>query len=135
VSFSNDLQNFNKKTLEVYSKVKRGSSLDLFSAIVLETPVDKGTLRGNWFADIGSPNTEISDAVDESGQITISTIKAVLQQGDMADDVFLTNNLPYATVIEFDGHSAKAPAGMVRVNTVRWKSIVDTNIRKFANAF
>jgi len=130
MSFGRELAAFRQKTMEKYVKVKRMSAFDLFSAIVLETPVDKGTLRNNWFADIGRGSTETTSASDTSGTGTISRINSILNGSDLTNELFLTNNLPYANRIEFDGYSGKAPAGMVRVNTARWETIVNLNVRR-----
>lgn len=129
MSFSSDLKKFRVKTMQKYTKVKRLSAFDLFSAIVLETPVDKGVLRNNWFASIKNPSAEMTEASDPSGSSTIRRIQNIVNGSDLLTDVFLTNNLPYAVPIEFDGISGKAPQGMVRVNTTRWDSIVRSNVR------
>jgi hypothetical protein len=130
MSFGSDLTKFNKKYVDVFSKVRRGSALNLFSAVVISTPVDKGTLRSNWFVGIGAGRTDVSDSVLPQASI-INSIKQALLDVDVSKDVFLTNNLPYASAIEYDGHSAKAPRGMVRINLVNWDRIVESNIRKF----
>lgn len=130
MSFTTDLQRFRTRTLEKYTKVKRLSAFDLFSAIVLETPVDKGVLRNNWFASVRNPSAETTEAKDSSGSSAISRIQSILNGNDLLTDVFLTNNLPYAAPIEFDGISGKAPEGMVRVNTLRWDNIVRSNVRR-----
>lgn len=134
MSFSRDLQRFRERTMEKYTKVKRLSAFDLFSAIVLETPVDKGVLRNNWFASIGNGSTETTDTGDKSGASTVQKIRSILEGTDLVKDVFLTNNLPYAVPIEFDGISGKAPEGMVRVNVLRWNQIVRANARKVQRA-
>lgn len=130
MSFTSDLDKFKRRTLDKYSRVKRLSAFDLFAAIVLETPVDKGVLRNNWFASIGTPSDEKTEVEDPSGASTISRIKSSLQGSDLEDDIFFTNNLPYAAPIEFDGISGKAPEGMVRVNVLRWETIVQSNVRR-----
>ena len=130
MSFARDLQRFRERTMEKYTKVKRLSAFDLFSAIVLETPVDKGILRNNWFASIATGSAETTDTGDKSGASTVQKIRSILEGTDLVKDVFLTNNLPYAVPIEFDGISGKAPEGMVRVNVLRWNQIVRANARK-----
>lgn len=144
MSFASDLRRFRKRTMKKYVKIKRLSAFDLFSAIVMETPVDKGVLRNNWFADIGKGSTEVTDSPDTTGDGTIARIRRVLAGTDLARDVFLTNNLKYAAPIEFGGYpdppkggegktsggySLKAPEGMVRINTVNWDMIVKRNAR------
>ena len=119
-SFEKSLQKFGKKVVENHEKVKRMASFDLFASIVLATPVDKGTLRGNWFASIGVGSDFKSEKTDEAGTDTNRNIESVLELTSADQDVFLTNNLPYATRIEYDGWSSQAEKGMVRVNTMRW---------------
>lgn len=129
MSFTDDLNNFRKLTMAKYEKVKRLSAFDLFSAIVLATPVDKGVLRNNWFAANGTPNTSTTDAGALPGSV-ISRIKVELNKVTLDKDIYFTNNLPYAIPIEFDGHSPQAPNGMVRINTGRWDTIVALNVKK-----
>ena len=134
MSFKKDLTKFQKRAIDKCVKVKELSALDLFSSIVLETPVDKGVLRNNWFASLGAASSERTDSKDKSGQGTIARIKSILSATNLESDVYMTNNLPYVIPIEFDGISGKAPEGMVRVNTLRWDSIVAANTKKVKNA-
>lgn len=149
MSFSAALRRFQRRTMEKYEKVYRMSAFDLFAAVVMETPVDKGVLRNNWFASIGRPSDEKTESTDPSGQGTIAKINSVLNSLDLDRDVFLTNNLPYAVVIEFGGYpespsggegrtsggfSLKAPEGMVRINAANWDRIVRRNARRIGRA-
>lgn len=133
MTFTADLRRFHINTMEKYRKVLRTSAFDLFSAIVLATPVDKGVLRNNWYAEIGRGSTESTNEGEPSGQSAISRIQNRIESADELSTVFLTNNLPYASRIEFDGHSAQAPTGMVRVNLLNWNTIVQVNARRFQN--
>lgn len=131
MSFSNDLASFEAKTQENMIKVIRYSAFDLFSSIVFQTPVDKGVLRNNWYAEVNTPSAETTSKAAPVGTATVGRINDVLKKVDLEDIIYLTNNLPYSVPIEYDGHSAKAPDGMVRVNTARWQSIVEANVRKY----
>lgn len=128
-SFSQQLKKFGVTTMDRYSKVRRASALDLFSSIVMDTVVDKGVLKGNWFAQIGSPSYEQSEASDPSGGSTLAQIEQVVSRVDIEETIYLTNNLPYAVPIEYD----HPDGGMVRINTIRWENIVINNARKFQN--
>lgn len=149
MSFTGDLTRFRRRTMDKYVKVKRLSAFELFAAIVKETPVDKGVLRNNWFADLGKASSKTVDTGDRSGDGTISRIQGVLQGVDLDRDVFLSNNLAYAAVVEFGGYpsppkggegktsggwSLKAPEGMVRINAANWERIVKRNVRKLNRA-
>lgn len=102
-------------------KVRRASILELFSAVILGTPVDTGRLRGNWQTTINSPAQGVRDTLDKSGSEAIHGVVANL--GGIQDAVWFVNNLPYAEAIEM-GYSKQAPAGMVRKNVAAWERIV-----------
>ena len=133
MSLSDDITRFKRKALKNMEQVKRASVLDLFASVTLATPVDKGVLINNWFVGIGAGSGETTGEADPSVANAVSKIETALNAGDMLKDVYLTNNLPYAATIEFDGHSGKAPQGMVRVNTARWDTIVKNNVRALSN--
>jgi hypothetical protein len=135
VSFGGDIERFNLGAKAVGEKVLRKSAFDLFSSIVRQTPVKTGVLRNNWFATIGIPSTEISEETDGiagrqlNDKRVSDEIDKVVNAADWSSTIYLTNNLEYAIPIEYDGWSAQAPQGMVRVNTARWDSIVKNNIK------
>lgn len=131
MSFTRQLNQFKSKAVQNIIKCKRLAAFDLFSSIILETPVDKGVLRNNWFVQIGSPSRKTTQQQD-GGSGAVSRAADVLVNTTLQEDIFFNNNLPYAVPIEFDGHSAKAPEGMVRVNTVRWDQIVSRTARRVA---
>jgi hypothetical protein len=129
MGFGSQLLAFSKQTQKDIDTVYRTSSIELCSAIIVETPVKQGTLRGAWHADLNFP-TVVNNAVSNSQTGTISKLKAELVNVNIRDVVFFSNNMPYAPRIEYDGYSGKAPQGMVRINTSRWKEIVSRNVRK-----
>lgn len=118
------------------SKEKREIILRLFRAVIMDTPVLEGTLRGNWQCSVTHPkyavieNRSVNDAIRE--------IETVLNGTKLEQTVFLRNNLPYAAVVEYglypnppksgtgktvNGFSRKAPAGMVRKNAMRFSQL------------
>lgn len=129
MAFSDDLERYIAETTEKLTKVKRMSAFDLFSSIVIQTPVLEGVLRNNWYANLGSGSTATTTASSSSAATVTSRIQQELTGTDLVKDIYFTNNLPYAYRIEFDGHSAKAPEGMVRINCLRWDTIVRNNAR------
>lgn len=129
MAFSDDLERYIAETTEKLTKVKRMSAFDLFSSIVIQTPVLEGVLRNNWYANLGSGSTATTTASSSSAATVTSRIQQELTGTDLVKDIYFTNNLPYAYRIEFDGHSAKAPDGMVRINCLRWDTIVRNNAR------
>ncbi|QDP52362.1 MAG: hypothetical protein Unbinned4162contig1001_62 [Prokaryotic dsDNA virus sp.] len=130
MSFGAQLKKFKVNTMGRYVKVKRQSAFDLFSAIIIETPVDKGVLRNNWNVSFKTPDNSTTDQADKSNE-PIDRVERQLEGVDVINDIFFSNNLPYIIPIEYEGLSGKAKQGVVRVNTVRWPNIVLNNVRNF----
>lgn len=124
MSFTSDVSRIAKKMGVNAETLAEASIIELFSSVIADTPVLEGRLRGNWQTTKGSPaNGEIDRKQKEkrSGVATMEAFTVVGKPGTY----FLTNNLPYAHRVEFEGHSkVKAPRGMVRINAKRIKQIV-----------
>lgn len=95
----------------------------LYSSVIEDTPILEGRLRGNWFPSKNQPSGEKHEDFQGSEQAATQQSKARVESflldfnGSEDFEVFLTNNLPYAASIEYDGQShTKAPEGMVRKN-------------------
>lgn len=131
MSFAADLTRFTKKTRDGLDRVRRVVIIKLYSAIILDTPVLTGRLRGNWQVSIGSPVTTITGRTDMTGAEVIREVEKAAQQSSMMDVVILRNNLPYAFRIEYEGWSAvKAPQGMVRRNVTRFRRLLNDAVRE-----
>ena len=129
MGISKDIIKFAKASNQKVELVRRRTVIKLFTAVILDTPVDKGLLRGNWQTSLRKPKTNNLKRKDKSGDAAIRKVLANL--GDGSEDVYLTNNLPYARVAEYGewkpntekvnsaGYSKKAKKGMVRVNLAR----------------
>lgn len=135
MSFSLQLGRFKKKALEDTERARREILLRTFRAVIYDTPVLEGTLRGNWQLTKGQP---ASGVVNVSGRTAGAKIMphiiSGLEGSKFGDTVYLTNNLPYAYPIEFYGWSkVKAPAGMVRKNVVRLNRIAEAVARGINN--
>lgn len=125
MSFSSDVERIAKKMDRDLEEVARAIFIELFSAVIKDTPVLTGRLRGNWQT---TKSVEASQIIERTG--TGGAIAEVYNTVNKPDLYYLTNNLPYAERIEFDGWSkVKAPAGMVRKNLARIKSIVRKQAR------
>lgn len=128
------IKEFRLKVKQRSLKITRMSLLDLFSAIVIDTPVDEGFLRNGWFCSFENPREGTPIEPSKSGQETIDAMTSQVDQlTEGVHSIYFVNNFVYGPRIEFDGHSGKAPQGMVRVNTIRWDTIVENNVRKFGD--
>lgn len=128
MSFAADFARFQIGAIDKATTWRRGIIIALFSAIIKDTPVLSGRLRGNWQTSVGSPKL---DAIAERGGSTpgvvpselFAEIEAALSELSGDDAIYIRNNLPYAARVEFDGWShTKAPAGMFRVNVERFRN-------------
>lgn len=99
-----------KKDVE---KVGRKFTFNVFTAVLFRSPVDTGRFRANW-------NVE-RDTANSSSSTNIDVARALLQVKNamsipLGGIVYMTNGLPYAQRLEYDGWSAQAPQGMIRVS-------------------
>lgn len=107
-------KNLNQVAFDLFTNIIHGSSFD-----VPGTPIDKGELINNWFPAVGdSPDFSTTEELDISGLGSINRVISLIESNPFVDGdntITLTNSLPYAYKIEYEGHSGQAPAGMVRV--------------------
>lgn len=124
MSFSSDVSRIAKDMNDTAENVARNVFIELFSAVIKDTPVDEGRLRGNWQTTRNSPANGTVERTGGSG--AISEVRAKVNKPDV---YYLTNNLPYAERIEYGYSKIKAPEGMVRKNVLRLKSILRKKAR------
>lgn len=103
--FSLDVAAFCEKAKKNPETVMRAVTLKLFSAIILASPVDTGRFRMNWQASGGLPATGVLPGEDKNGQAAITQAASFVNNSQYWQDFTLTNNLPYAEIIEFGGYS------------------------------
>ena len=95
-------------------KLVKGTLLGIFSKTIARTPVESGRLRNNWHTGIGIQNMGQRKA-NKSGLNSLNDANKTLKKVKMGDVVYFSNNLPYASRIEYGGFS-KAPRGMLRIS-------------------
>jgi hypothetical protein len=121
--FALDIKRFVDKANGNIDLVVRKVSLDLFSRVIIKSPVDTGRFRGNWQVAIGSVPPGVLEVFDKTGQVAISKVTAETLNLKAGDVIYLINNLPYARPLEY-GHSKQAPAGMVRTSAQEYGAVV-----------
>jgi len=140
-SFSLDVSKFVAKANKNVEKVVRSVSIKLFSAIIKESPVKSGRFRANWQTTGTNPATGLIAGTDPTGGATINSATTFITNAPTARQFTLTNNLPYAAVIEYGGYpgdgpnttggySKQAPQGVVRVNVMRFQSLINEEAAK-----
>lgn len=123
-AFSDDLAKFEAKTSEKLDLAVRKIALELFSRVILKTPVDTGRARANWQFAIGAIPNGTLQLEDKTGQATISAATARTAVVEAGDVIYLSNNLPYAERLEA-GYSLQAPAGMVSLSVQEFQAIAN----------
>lgn len=103
--FTLDVQAFVAKAKKNPETVMRSVSLKLFSAIIKGSPVDTGRFRMNWQISGGLPASGVIPGEDKSGNTAQTRMEHFVTTNQYWEDFTLTNNLPYAVVIEFGGYA------------------------------
>lgn len=130
-NFGDSVGRFGKKSLDELGELKQSVAIRLFSAVVADSPVLTGRLRANWQCSIGGADETTTENTDQTGSLAIESIVSTCEKSTLRQSLHLTNSLPYAARIEFDGWSKeKAPAGMVRKNVKRFRQILQAELKK-----
>ena len=122
-SFEDQVKAFERDALRKMDLAVRSISLEIFSRVILKSPVDTGRFRGNWQVAIGTVPSGTLDLDDKTGTATVSKADLKLMGANAGDTIYLANNLPYAVRLE-EGYSQQAPAGMVALTIQEFTDIV-----------
>ena len=98
MSFAADLAKFENKVKRDTELMFVSLCLSIQKETMRKTPVDTGRLRSNWFLGVNK-------VANSEGEVSYN-----IKLGDV---VYLTNNLPYARRIEYEGWSNQASNGML----------------------
>lgn len=106
---------FTLQVLRDGSELQRKITAAMLQGVVLKSPVNTGTFRGNHRVSVGSVDyTKDFQKVDKSGTTTIADGMAKVLSIQSGMRVFISNNLPYAVALE-NGHSGQAPLGIYSI--------------------
>ena len=128
MSFADDIKRFSAKTSKAHDEIARGTTIALFNAVIMDTAVDEGRLRGDWQTTVGQPATGENGRFDAAGTAAMAEVVANTPPG-AGQETLLTNNMPYCEKIE-NGSSDKAPQGMVHRNVDRFQRLIDEQTKK-----
>ena len=71
---------------------------------------------------------DTTNSTDQEGAVSLLLSK--ISNCQLPDEICISNSLPYAHKIEYDGHSTQAPEGMVRRNVTRFQKIVSDQLKR-----
>lgn len=137
--FARNVDDWTKRTDAAIAADVRSTALDLFTRVILKTPVDTGAARNSWGVSVGSVSPP---APSQGGGIGAMT--AAVSVAPVGGIIWLSNGLPYIRVLEYGlypdppkrgswvkgrrgqkghweiksvaGYSKQAPQGMVRLS-------------------
>lgn len=125
--FSVDFQALADKVRSDIDTVVRKSTLDVFAAVVARSPVDTGRFKGNWNCSRGALDESTTETINPARGDAEAAKSLSFASGDI---VYLTNALPYAYRLEYEGYSNQAPAGMVRITAAEFEQYVKRALSK-----
>lgn len=100
------------------------ASIECFTNIINNTPVDTGRLVGGYGingGEYGVPSNQSSKIAD---------VKEEINKLKVLDEEFtLDNDAPYAKYIEY-GSATNAPVGMIRRNEAEYESILSNAVKR-----
>lgn len=114
------------------------SIVGLMDRIVERSPVDTGLFRGNWQVrvngkPVGPIEREDKQALGSPmGASERGAAEANLSGFKIGDHVWITNELPYAQRLEYEGWSNQAPHGQLRLARLEWGQIVKAEAARIA---
>lgn len=122
--FELQIAKFVEKAGKNADEVVRKTAFEVFSQVIIISPVDEGRFKGNWQVAIESIPSGVLDTVDKSGTATIAKAKAATLTMRAGQIIYMVNNLEYARPLEY-GHSKQAPSGMVRITVENFNAIIN----------
>lgn len=133
--FADQMGRFIDSYMNRFDLLVRDVTENLFTFIVLRTPVDTGRTRGNYFVSVsGAMMTDYDEMnFDPTGTNSISQASDAIKGIKAGGVVRIINNTPYVMDLEF-GSSKQAPRGMARLTVTEFQPIVNRAVEKVANA-
>lgn len=86
---------------------------------ITKTPVLDGYLKASWNFAVGSPD----ETLQPNARNSTLELKAGVKLFNVGEVGYFVNGQPYASRIEYKGHSEQAPAGMMRISIADWQEI------------
>ena len=123
MSFASQLKTARKQIIKEVDETRQATTIELFSSVILDTPIDTGRARGNWQVSMNAPIKSEIDRLDTSGNKAVQDVIDTVMKSFFDGTIYLTNNLPYIEALEF-GSSNQMPEGMVRRNVNRIQQII-----------
>lgn len=126
--FELQLRQFAEKYGEQGEEMVATVALEVFRRVVVRSPVDTGRFRANWQYGVDVATGKVFDSPAWTPQSPAPAPTEPEPARSLEIVHVISNHLPYARRLEW-GHSAQAPAGMVRITVAEFEGIVDKAAR------
>lgn len=122
--FISDINKWIAKSKQAQDMYVQKVVLEIDKRFVQKSPVDTGRFKNNWNISNAVPDfsTTLATAPNLSQSKSAASIFSIKANGQT---VFVTNALPYAYRIEYEGWSKQAPSGVVRTTIAEMQSILN----------
>lgn len=118
--FAVDVRKWADVTGQTLEQTVKAVEMEMFSRIIIRSPVKTGRFRGNWFVD----QRLETDLKDKPGAVTIEKMKTAVLASQVGGVTSFINSLPYSERLEF-GWSKQAPEGMLRLTAAEFGAVVE----------
>ena len=125
MTFAKQIRVMAEKQKRNFRDVAAESLIDLSSSVIVKTPVLTGSLANSWRGGEGEAPKGVAPGGSNNGQ-SAQVEKAV--RDSIGGVYYLVNNQPHARPVEYEGHSKKAPSGMLRVSINNYQNYLDRAI-------
>lgn len=116
MGFGDQIKQARQKMIEDADRFRKGVTIALFNAVIKDSPVLSGRLKGNWQTNEGAPKTGTLDRLDPTGAEAINEAVTVVDSTEGDTVVHLTNNLPYA--VPNENRTAMLGKNMARIEQI-----------------
>lgn len=119
MGFADDINKFKQTVEKKANNIVRTMGIDAYQMITTATPVKTGALRANWWPSIGNQSGEVDYSLTgfDGGRGA-----KVFASATTKDDLWITNNMPYARVIEYKGSTQGPPGQMIAKTVIELKT-------------
>ena len=83
-----------------------------------------GQFRANWNLSVTGLDTSTTADKDPSGGAAIGRAQSAIESYKIGDTITISNSLPYAHRLEYEGWSNQAPNGMIRLTVLEFEQYV-----------
>lgn len=120
------LEAFAKKAKIELEAAHRLSIIKVVDSLVFGSAVDTGRFRSNWVGGVNSVNTYAGHEPESADATRTRLLGSIPPVGGV---YYITNSLPYARRLEYEGWSQQMPAGIVRITAMQYNTWLAEAIR------